>query len=266
MGYINLPVEGGGGGGAWGDITGTLSAQTDLQAALDAKDTILDPAVNPDLYFIFQTDFTDNSRAGLTVAASAGGGTGQATSEGTTGVNSTENCLGVLDMALGTGTTARMTILGSPWLRIGSQILDYGTRLAYSVLSDGTNTYTTWIGFMDTTGAGIGTNGIMFRYTHSVNSGKWQAVTLAGGVVTAADTGVAPSATVNQALRIVVNQAGTQALFYIDGTLTNTVSSGLPATSAQFYYGNKIEKSAGTTSVTMTTDWLYFKSTRTTAR
>lgn len=31
------PFSGGGGGGTWGSITGTLSAQTDLQAALDAK-------------------------------------------------------------------------------------------------------------------------------------------------------------------------------------------------------------------------------------
>lgn len=31
---------GGGGGAAWGDITGTLSNQTDLQAALDAKTSI----------------------------------------------------------------------------------------------------------------------------------------------------------------------------------------------------------------------------------
>ena len=30
---------GGGGGGTWGSITGTLSAQTDLQSALDAKVT-----------------------------------------------------------------------------------------------------------------------------------------------------------------------------------------------------------------------------------
>jgi len=34
---------GGGGGGAWGSITGTLSAQTDLQTALDAKPTIFTP-------------------------------------------------------------------------------------------------------------------------------------------------------------------------------------------------------------------------------
>ena len=32
-----LSASGGGGGGAWGSITGTLSAQTDLQSALDAK-------------------------------------------------------------------------------------------------------------------------------------------------------------------------------------------------------------------------------------
>lgn len=253
-------------GTAWGGITGTLSDQTDLQTALDAKDTILDPSVNPDRYYIFQTDFTDNSRAGLSVSAAAGGGSGQATSEGTTGVNSTENCLGVLDMALGTGTTARMTILGSPWLRTGSQHLEYATRLAYSVLSDGTNTYTTWVGFLDTTGTGAGTNGLYFKYTHGTNSGKWQAVVNAAGTPTAADTGVAPSATVNQVLKVEVNAAGTEAKFYIDGTLTNTVSTGLPATSATMFYANKIEKSAGTTNVTMTTDWLYFKSTRSSAR
>ncbi len=32
-----VEISGGGGGGAWGSITGTLSAQTDLQTALDAK-------------------------------------------------------------------------------------------------------------------------------------------------------------------------------------------------------------------------------------
>lgn len=36
-------VGGGGGGGTWGSITGTLSAQTDLQAALDAKANLASP-------------------------------------------------------------------------------------------------------------------------------------------------------------------------------------------------------------------------------
>jgi hypothetical protein len=34
---IDTAIEGVGGGGAWGEITGSLSAQTDLQSALDAK-------------------------------------------------------------------------------------------------------------------------------------------------------------------------------------------------------------------------------------
>lgn len=34
---VTLPNSGGGGGGTWGSITGTLSAQTDLQTALNAK-------------------------------------------------------------------------------------------------------------------------------------------------------------------------------------------------------------------------------------
>lgn len=38
----NLP--GGGGGGTWGSITGTLSSQTDLQAALDLKAALISPS------------------------------------------------------------------------------------------------------------------------------------------------------------------------------------------------------------------------------
>jgi hypothetical protein len=37
MSGFGIQGPAGGGGGSWGTITGTLSAQTDLQAALDAK-------------------------------------------------------------------------------------------------------------------------------------------------------------------------------------------------------------------------------------
>ena len=46
VGPDGSPVSGGGGGGAWGGITGTLSAQTDLQSALDAKQVVLVSATN----------------------------------------------------------------------------------------------------------------------------------------------------------------------------------------------------------------------------
>lgn len=46
MSYTRYPAAGGGGGGTWGSITGTLSAQTDLQTALDAKLAIPSPQVD----------------------------------------------------------------------------------------------------------------------------------------------------------------------------------------------------------------------------
>ena len=39
----------GGGGGAWGSITGTLSTQTDLQTALDAKQTSISNTPSDDI-------------------------------------------------------------------------------------------------------------------------------------------------------------------------------------------------------------------------
>lgn len=38
-----ISSNGGGGGGTWGSITGTLSSQTDLQAALDLKSNLASP-------------------------------------------------------------------------------------------------------------------------------------------------------------------------------------------------------------------------------
>jgi len=253
---------------AWGGITGTLSDQTDLQTALNEKEMIYDWALNLDRQAAFWTDFCQNDRATLNIAANAGGGTGQVNSnDSVTGVNSTENCLGVFEMVLGSGTTARAMIYNSGTIMAGTNQLRCGFRSALtSGLSDGTNTYTAYIGFLDNPNSGDMTDGIYFRYTHSVNGGRWEAVVADAGVRAAVDTGIAPSNTVNQVFVIIVNQAGTQAQFYIDGTLTNTVSSGLPGAGDFFFYGAKIEKSAGTTSRSIAVDWLYFNSLRTSAR
>lgn len=44
------PPAGGGGGGTWGSITGTLSSQTDLQSALNAKETFVTGTTSADYY------------------------------------------------------------------------------------------------------------------------------------------------------------------------------------------------------------------------
>lgn len=46
--WINAAPSGGGGGGTWGSITGTLSDQTDLQTALDAKANLASPIFTGD--------------------------------------------------------------------------------------------------------------------------------------------------------------------------------------------------------------------------
>lgn len=255
---------GGGGGGAWGTITGTITDQTDLVAQLALKDTILDPAVDPDLYFNFQTDFAQNDRATLNVAASGAGSA--ATNDATTGCNTTENCFGVYEMTTGTTTTGRVSIYNSGTWALGSHKIDYGVRFSLTTLSDGTDTYTVYAGLCDNPGSGNVTDGVFFRYTHSENGGRWQAMVADAGSRVSADTGVAPTATVNQVFRIVVNQAGTEALFYIDGVLRNTVTSGLPGAGDFTLFNNKIEKSAGTNTRAMSIDWLYLKTTRSTAR
>jgi hypothetical protein len=46
----DLIAKGGGGGGTWGSITGTLSDQTDLQSALDAKEDTITATTSADYY------------------------------------------------------------------------------------------------------------------------------------------------------------------------------------------------------------------------
>ena len=66
---------GSGGGGTWGSITGTLSDQTDLQTALDAKVPYTGATANVDLgtYDLITDTITAKSSSGLILENSAGG-------------------------------------------------------------------------------------------------------------------------------------------------------------------------------------------------
>ena len=84
-GVVTITVDGSGGGGEWGTITGTLSAQTDLQSALDLKYD----ASNPDDFISNITGFiSQGSNVTITgtgtladpyVIASSGGAAGATT-------------------------------------------------------------------------------------------------------------------------------------------------------------------------------------------
>jgi hypothetical protein len=186
------------------------------------------------------------------------------------GVDNTENAFGVIAILTGiatngNGTLAKANITQAYMIGSGSS-LRLRFRALINTLSNGTETFTVRIGFIDSI-TGDGTDGLFFRYTHSVNGGRWESVARSGGSETASDTGVAPAAGVYQILDVSVNAAGTQCEFYIDNVLTATIATNVPSGSSNLTnIMAKIEKSAGTTSRYIAIDWYDFLLTRTTPR
>lgn len=155
-----------------------------------------------------------------------------------------ENRMGIADFRTGTDATGRAALLsGSSGIRFGG-----GRHLLrwdlISAISDGTDTFVTRVGFLDSP-SGDGTDGIYFRYTHSVNSGRWQAVTRSGATETASDTGVAQTIAYFT-FEIEVNAAATSVAFFINGTLVATNTANIPSGSNLTGIGASIVKSAGT--------------------
>lgn len=118
-------------------------------------------------------------------------------------------------------------------------------------ISDGTNTYTARFGFIDLNN-GESTDAVMFRYTHSVNSGKWVLVARSNSTETAVNaTNTAIANNTWYHLTIIVNPAGTSAEFFQDGAYLGEVTTNIPVTSGTrgTGWGFMFLKSAGTTDI-----------------
>jgi hypothetical protein len=186
---------------------------------------------------------------GLTVSVSGAGAAGT--------VSCDTGRFGVLDCATGTDTTGRAGVQsgtagilfggGRYRLRIDAQLVD---------ASDGSETYIARLGFLDSVSAEP-TDGVFFRYTHSVNSGNWVCVTRSNGSETPTNTAVSLSAGNYRTFEIEINAAGTSAAFYIDGVLVHTETLTIPVgASRNTGYGAALIKSAGSTSRSMRLDLL----------
>jgi len=158
---------------------------------------------------------------------------------------------GVIRMTLGTSTTGNASIrsvsafcfLGNSWE------WRYDAIVKLIALSDGTDTYTMRLGFIDS-GTAESTDGVFFRYTHSVNGGKWQKVARNNSTETgsANDTTVTAQTSTYSHFAIVVNSAGDSAEFFIDGVSVGTETANIPTgASRQTGVGLMFLKSAGTT-------------------
>lgn len=229
--------------------------------------TAMSNANQMDLATFWGSDFINGS--GFLGLATNSAGTGSGSQVSTVGINSTENAIGVVETSTGTTTTGLANFIGTQnQLSPMSHAFDGNWRIALSALSDATNTYTAYVGFIDNIGAGDHTDGAYFRYTHGTNGGEWECVTANAGARTARDSNVAAD-TLFSVFRITINQAGTSYNFYINGTAvcSSPVTSGnLPADATDFGWGVKIEKSAGTTARLIYSDYFGLSIVRSSAR
>jgi hypothetical protein len=159
--------------------------------------------------------------------------------------------VGWLRGALGTTATGRCAVTGALNLfRLSLGRAIFKTRLRIPVLSDATTTYSQRYGFFDIVSSEA-TDGVFFRYTHSVNGGRFQAVSRNNNVETAVDTGVTVAAATTYRFHIDVNAAGTSVEFLIDGAVVATITTNIPtaASPRTTGFGIMALKSVGTTAV-----------------
>lgn len=216
-------------------------------------------------------DFECDSLGALTAT---GAGTGNSTQQGTYGMDNIENALGISQSDTGTTATGRRIVGCSGLNQLTTGLARYriAVRFALEQLSNGTDTFQVTLGFINNTGAGDHTGGAYFRYSHGVNSGKWEAVTANGTgspTRTAVDTGVTAD-TLYSIFEVEIAEDSSSAKYYINGSLVATITTNLPpqgtATNQTFAYGWKIEKSVGTTQCNISADWYVYEQERTNAR
>lgn len=167
--------------------------------------------------------------------------------------------VGIVSLDTGTTTTGSGAIhTATTMFRFGGGICRTASALRIPVASDGTETFTVRTGFTDAYSAGgDATDGCFFRYAHSVNGGRWQAVNRSNGVENAMDSGVAGVSASIQTFEIEVNAAGTSAVYKIDGTVVATNTSNIPTGAGrETGLSTHILKSAGLTSRSLLVDWL----------
>jgi hypothetical protein len=141
------------------------------------------------------------------------------------------------------------------------------TRLALRNLSDGTNTYTLYVGAGDTINGTAPANGIYFYYTHSNNSGKWSCITNNNSTTTQVDSSITVATDTWYILKTVANSAGTRVDCYVatgaGGAFTNIGNSttNIPTAYPRFFAAPwaLFKKTAGSGAVASVWDYMYMR-------
>ena len=260
------------------NTSGDIGANDVRAFGQDISDTFSIGAGNIDTLYVIEDDFLLNMPdllgAGTDNAGIWTGGTNGANSVivgDTTGMNATEKCQGVILLRTGTTTTGNAQIATYPltgfMFGTGSKLLNRW-RVALPALSDGTDRFMVNFGFEDvvTVFGAEPSTAAYFKYSDNVNSGKWQCVVKTATTTTTADSGVSPTATVNQILAIEVAADSSYVKFFIDGAQVANITTNIPTTSYVLTSYAMILKALGTNTRGVAIDYFSMSISRATSR
>lgn len=237
---------GGSGGGTWGSITGTITNQTDLvsyiagklgvstdayNALSDGSDTkpylreLIDPVGGNVLAEIVDDFVYVTPLSGASSASHAMSHTGSNVVSITNTITSLTNHAGVVVCTYnGSGddlwSMTRTVALGNGEIHIACHMRRPND-------SGAANKSNLRIGLR--IGTGDGTDGVFFKLNEDTNSNRWQCITRASSVSTTTNTSVTTTKGTWFRVNIVINPAGDEAKFYINGTLVATHTTNMPA-------------------------------------
>lgn len=129
-------------------------------------------------------------------------------------------------------------------------------------LSDGTDTYTIFAGFGDTSTNALSADAAYITYTHSVNSGRWTGFTSSNSVASQMTSGSAVVVAINTwyFLQVKVNAAANRVDFFVNGTYIGYSTANIPTGASRALNPMiQIAKSAGTSARAMNVDYYYHK-------
>jgi hypothetical protein len=168
---------------------------------------------------------------------------------------------GVAQATTGSTATGRSALvsanLSTMWLGSGACWFEAQVRCP-STISNSTETYVLFAGLTDSV-SGTPVDAVWFTYTDTAGTGATWRTECRSNSVSTGPTNVGSNLVANQwyTLGIEVNAAGTEAKFYLDGTLVDTVTTNIPTGSARALgFGVGIRKTVGATARAFSIDYV----------
>lgn len=178
------------------------------------------------------------------------------------------NSPGLLQFSTGTNSTGRSCLYqGTSNMFFGGGAVIWSGRFRFEDLSISTQEYIFDAGFGDQTTTSDHTDGVYFEYRRASGGNYWRCVTASNSTRTINTTTSNIIEDTWYNLRIEINATATQALFFVNNILINTITSNIPNSSTKVCsLNNRLRKSVGTTDRLVYLDYIdvfqYFSSKR----